>query len=105
VNSNRVASTLGVSVKCGPSDSSTHFHRKPGGTGKPGTRDVFQYSGADSSLLLVVQCGACRAELTISDYLQCNSRCPICHSNFNPRCRNHHFYFAAPHSKPPQTMP
>jgi uncharacterized CHY-type Zn-finger protein len=44
-----------------------------------------------------ILCGACRAELTISDYLQCNSVCPACHAPFNPRCRNHHhFYFAAP---------
>jgi uncharacterized CHY-type Zn-finger protein len=43
-----------------------------------------------------ILCGSCRAELTISAYLQSNSFCPNCHSAFNPRCRNHyHFYFAA----------
>lgn len=42
-----------------------------------------------------VLCGACRATLSISEYLDCNSRCPHCGSAFNPACRNHHhFYFA-----------
>jgi uncharacterized CHY-type Zn-finger protein len=46
-----------------------------------------------------VLCGSCRAELTISNYLNSNSRCPHCQAAFNPRCRNHHhFYFAvSPH--------
>jgi len=44
-----------------------------------------------------ILCGSCRAELTISAYLESNSRCPRCHSPFNPACRNHHhFYFADP---------
>jgi uncharacterized CHY-type Zn-finger protein len=41
-----------------------------------------------------ILCGACRANLTIREYLQCESRCPICSAPFNPACRNHHhFYF------------
>ncbi len=41
-----------------------------------------------------VLCGACRTELTISQYLQCDTRCPACQAPFNPACRNHHhFYF------------
>jgi uncharacterized CHY-type Zn-finger protein len=41
-----------------------------------------------------ILCGACRAKLTIREYLQCESRCPICSATFNPGCRNHHhFYF------------
>ena len=44
-----------------------------------------------------ILCGACRATLSISAYLGCNSRCPHCHAPFNPACRNHHhFYFAVP---------
>jgi uncharacterized CHY-type Zn-finger protein len=44
-----------------------------------------------------VLCGSCRAKLTVSVYLECNSVCPACHSAFNPGCRNHHhFYFATP---------
>jgi uncharacterized CHY-type Zn-finger protein len=52
-------------------------------------------------------CGACRAELTISAYLECDSRCPHCHAPFNPACRNHHHvYFAvALPSKPPEPAP
>lgn len=43
-----------------------------------------------------ILCGACRSILSISSYLQCNSRCPACQAPFNPACRNHyHFYFAA----------
>lgn len=44
-----------------------------------------------------ILCGACRSILTISAYLQSNSRCPVCHAPFNPACRNHyHFYFKGP---------
>ena len=47
-----------------------------------------------------ILCGSCRAELTISAYLRCNSTCPHCHDAFNPRCRNHHhFYFANPQAR------
>lgn len=43
-----------------------------------------------------ILCGACRTQLSISDYLQCNSNCPNCHARFNPACRNHHhFYFVS----------
>ena len=42
-----------------------------------------------------VLCGACGAELTIDEYLHCQSRCPDCGSPFNPRCSNHHHYYFA----------
>jgi len=42
-----------------------------------------------------VLCGACGAELTISEYLACGSRCPHCGAGFNLRCAaHHHFYFS-----------
>jgi uncharacterized CHY-type Zn-finger protein len=38
--------------------------------------------------------GACSVEMTIREYLECESRCPACGAGFNPGCRNHyHFYF------------
>jgi uncharacterized CHY-type Zn-finger protein len=41
-----------------------------------------------------ILCGACRTELTINQYMHCDSRCPNCRAPFNPGCRNHyHFYF------------
>lgn len=41
-----------------------------------------------------VLCGICRTELSIHEYLHCNSHCPHCNATFNPNCRNHHhFYF------------
>jgi len=44
----------------------------------------------------VILCGACRNELSISQYLQCDARCPACHRAFDPACRHHHhFYFEA----------
>jgi uncharacterized CHY-type Zn-finger protein len=47
-----------------------------------------------------ILCGACRAELTIYAYLECNSVCPACQAPFNPGCRNHHhFYFATPQAR------
>ena len=44
-----------------------------------------------------ILCGSCGAELTITGYLNSNSRCPYCQAAFNPGCRKHyHFYFAVP---------
>jgi len=41
-----------------------------------------------------VLCGACGYVLTISEYLECGSRCPSCGAGFNPGCANHHpLYF------------
>jgi uncharacterized CHY-type Zn-finger protein len=45
-----------------------------------------------------ILCGACRAELTISAYLECQSVCPACHAAFNPGCRNHHHFYFAGHA-------
>lgn len=40
-----------------------------------------------------VICGACRTELTYSQY-QAGSACPICQRSFNPGCKKHaHLYF------------
>lgn len=44
-----------------------------------------------------VLCGACRAELTVEEYLASGHRCPRCGAGFNPRCAGHrHLYFAEP---------
>jgi uncharacterized CHY-type Zn-finger protein len=41
-----------------------------------------------------ILCGVCKCELTIFEYLNCNSKCPNCQSAFNPKCENHyHLYF------------
>ena len=41
-----------------------------------------------------VLCGACGAELTIRQYLNCQAVCPVCRARFNARCAlHHHFYF------------
>jgi uncharacterized CHY-type Zn-finger protein len=41
-----------------------------------------------------ILCGACGTELTILEYMQCDSCCPACRKLFNPGCRTHyHFYF------------
>ena len=41
-----------------------------------------------------VLCGACKAELRIRDYLECENVCPACGARFNPGCRYHyHYYF------------
>ncbi|MEP6755733.1 MAG: CHY zinc finger protein [Chthonomonadales bacterium] len=37
----------------------------------------------------VVLCGVCGVEMTMSDYIVCNSNCPSCGALFNPGCRNH----------------
>ena len=42
-----------------------------------------------------VLCGACDHELTVAEYLACESRCPSCGAGFNPGCHKHrHLYFA-----------
>jgi uncharacterized CHY-type Zn-finger protein len=41
-----------------------------------------------------VLCGACGVEMTIREYMDCESRCPGCGAGFNPGCKNHwRFYF------------
>jgi uncharacterized CHY-type Zn-finger protein len=41
-----------------------------------------------------VLCGACKTELRIRDYLECENLCPACGAHFNPGCRSHYqFYF------------
>jgi len=43
-----------------------------------------------------ILCGACKTTLSITAYLNCDSRCPHCSASFNPACRNHyHYYFAS----------
>ncbi|WP_408606663.1 CHY zinc finger protein [Domibacillus epiphyticus] len=41
-----------------------------------------------------VLCGGCGHELTVQEYLDCQSKCPNCSTSFNPGCSLHkHFYF------------
>ncbi|KAH7014341.1 zinc finger CHY domain-containing protein [Microdochium trichocladiopsis] len=41
-----------------------------------------------------VLCGKCRTELTIAQYLACESTCPHCRAAFNPGCARHYdLYF------------
>jgi uncharacterized CHY-type Zn-finger protein len=41
-----------------------------------------------------ILCGACKAELSIRQYMDCGNICPSCNAGFNPGCRNHyHLYF------------
>jgi uncharacterized CHY-type Zn-finger protein len=44
-----------------------------------------------------VLCGVCQSELTIADYLENATRCPVCAAPFNPNCSDHHeYYFSRP---------
>lgn len=40
-----------------------------------------------------VLCGACGSELTIRQYLNCQSVCPACQARFNPRCALHYYLY------------
>ncbi|MGD7045085.1 CHY zinc finger protein [Jeotgalibacillus proteolyticus] len=40
-----------------------------------------------------ILCGACGTELTINEYLNCQSICPACSSSFNPGCSLHASYY------------
>jgi uncharacterized CHY-type Zn-finger protein len=43
-----------------------------------------------------VMCGACGAEMSVRQYLECGNGCPFCQARFNPGCRTHyHYYFEA----------
>jgi uncharacterized CHY-type Zn-finger protein/uncharacterized RDD family membrane protein YckC len=42
-----------------------------------------------------VLCYSCKHQLTISEYIACDSQCPCCNAAFNPGCANHYdLYFA-----------
>ena len=58
------------------------------------TRDVHgvEVFGVDVDPELM--CGACGKKLSVSEYLACDSICPVCKRNFNPGCAGHyHLYF------------
>lgn len=41
-----------------------------------------------------IMCGHCGTQLTIGQYLDGDTKCPACRSEFNPGCRYHdHLYF------------
>jgi uncharacterized CHY-type Zn-finger protein len=41
-----------------------------------------------------ILCGGCGHQLTVDEYMNCNSVCPKCKSSFNPGCANHYdLYF------------
>src|SRR5689334_15382413 len=41
-----------------------------------------------------ILCGCCHNTLSITEYLNCQSRCPLCGAAFNPACSGHfRFYF------------
>ncbi|WHX26674.1 CHY zinc finger protein [Virgibacillus halodenitrificans] len=43
-----------------------------------------------------ILCGNCGAELTINNYFNAESACPLCKASFNPGCKLHkHLYFSS----------
>ena len=43
-----------------------------------------------------VLCGGCGRQLSVREYLECDSTCPECNRQFNPGCAKHyHLYFEA----------
>ena len=47
-----------------------------------------------------VLCGNCGSQMTIAEYLKCDSACPNCGAAFNPGCAKHyHLYFENPAEK------
>ena len=52
-----------------------------------------QWSKAEFEQLAVL-CGACGVELSIRQYMNCESTCPDCGAGFNPNCALHYeLYF------------
>ena len=53
--------------------------------------EVWPRSERDANAVL---CGGCGSQLSINEYLNCNSTCPKCMAAFNPGCAKHyHLYF------------
>lgn len=43
-----------------------------------------------------VLCGMCKRSMTITEYLECNNKCPGCGAPFNPKCASHYpLYFGS----------
>ncbi len=56
--------------------------------------ELWAHADFDTSAVL---CGDCGHQLTIREYLDCDSTCPRCRRQFNPGCANHyHLYFESP---------
>ncbi|HEX8638414.1 MAG TPA: CHY zinc finger protein [Pyrinomonadaceae bacterium] len=51
---------------------------------------VWSKSEFDTNAIL---CGACGAQLTVNEYLKCESTCPQCSSRFNPGCARHYYLY------------
>jgi uncharacterized CHY-type Zn-finger protein len=44
---------------------------------------------------VAVLCGGCGKQLSVREYLECDSICPSCGRLFNPGCAKHaHYYFS-----------
>lgn len=44
-----------------------------------------------------VLCGGCGHQLSVAEYLECDSICPKCRREFNPGCARHYnLYFESP---------
>jgi uncharacterized CHY-type Zn-finger protein len=44
-------------------------------------------------------CGGCGHQLSVKEYLQCDSVCTKCRRAFNPGCaRHYHLYFESSHA-------
>ncbi|MEK7723488.1 MAG: CHY zinc finger protein [Acidobacteriota bacterium] len=53
--------------------------------------EVWAFDERETKAIL---CGNCRHQLTINEYFNCNSSCPKCSHQFNPKCANHYdLYF------------
>jgi uncharacterized CHY-type Zn-finger protein len=57
---------------------------------------VWPRESFDESAIL---CGGCGQQLTVSEYLNCNSVCPRCQRLFNPGCASHHHLYFEPSPK------
>jgi len=60
------------------------------------TRHALEVWPRDEFDVPAILCGGCGHQLTVGEYLECNSVCPRCRRQFNPGCAAHaHFYFEA----------
>ncbi|MCP3659464.1 MAG: hypothetical protein GY830_03750 [Bacteroidetes bacterium] len=40
-----------------------------------------------------ILCGICKYDLLISQYINCNNKCPYCKSDFNSNCQKHYLIY------------
>lgn len=87
IHYNQKADIVAIKFKC----CQTYYACYKCHKGADHIAEVWEKDEFDEKAIL---CGACGSELTINQYLNSDSACPVCEAMYNPHCKNHlHLYF------------